>query len=142
MNESPIFVRTYDFILWLIPCTMSFPRSQRFVLTRRLQDSMLDFYEAIIKAALCSDRGRPAQLHAADVELVKVRKYLRMAHDLGWLKPRQYQYAAAQVTEIGNLLGGWIRGRIPRPGDAVSQGQAEDLARRVVEQRSEKRPRG
>jgi four helix bundle protein len=108
MTESPVFVRTYDFIVWLIPRTMDFPRSQRFVLTKRLQDSMLGFYEAIIEAAVCSDRQRPARLRAADVELIKVRKYLRLAHDLGWLKPRQYQFAAAQVTEIGNLLGGWI----------------------------------
>jgi four helix bundle protein len=108
VNESPVFVRTYDFILWLIPRTMDFPRAQRFILTKRLQDSMLDFYEAIIEAALCSQRRRVAQLRAADVELAKVRKYLRLARDLEWLKPRQYQFAAAQVTEIGNLLGGWI----------------------------------
>ena len=107
-TESPLFVRTYDFIQWLIPRTMSFPRSQRFVLTKRLQDSMLNFYEAIIEAALCSDRQRPARLRAADVELVKVRKYMRLARDLEWFKPRQYQFAAARVTEIGNLLGGWI----------------------------------
>ena len=51
MTESPIFVRTYDFIQWLIPRTMGFPRSQRFILTKRLQDSVLDFYEVIIAAA-------------------------------------------------------------------------------------------
>jgi hypothetical protein len=108
-TESPLFVRTYDFILWLMPRTMSFPRSQRFILTKRLQDSLLDFYEAIIGAGICSNRKRRARLEAADVELVKVRKYLRLARDMGWLRPRQYQFAAAQVTEIGNLLGGWIR---------------------------------
>jgi hypothetical protein len=113
MTESPIFVRTYDFILWLIPRTMSFPRSQRFILTKRLQDSVLDFYETIIDAALCSNRQRRSRLHAADVELVKVRKYLRLARDLEWFKPNQYQFAAAQVTEIGNLLGGWIGKTIP-----------------------------
>jgi catechol-2,3-dioxygenase len=115
-EESPIFVRTYDFILWLIPRTLGFPRSQRFILTKRLQDSMLDFYEAIIEAALCSDRKRSAQLRAADVELVKVRKYLRLARDMEWLKPRQYHFAAAQVTEIGNLLGGWIGKANPAHG--------------------------
>ena len=115
MTESPVFVRTYDFIQWLIPRTMSFPRSQRFILTKRLQDSMLDFYEAIIEAALCSDRRRRSRLHVADVELVKVRKYLRLARDLEWLTPRQYQFAAAQVTEIGNLLGGWIGTATPAP---------------------------
>ena len=115
MTESPLFVHTYDFIRWLIPRTLSFPRSQRFILTKRLQDSMLDFYEAIIEAALCSDRKRRSQLRAADVELVKVRKYLRLARDLEWLTPRQYQFAAAQVTEIGNLLGGWIGTANPAP---------------------------
>ena len=115
MTESPIFVRTYDFVQWLIPRTLPFPRSQRFILTKRLQDSMLDFYEAIIEAALCSDRKRRSQLHAADVELVKVRKYLRLARDLEWITPRQYQFAAAQVTEIGNLLGGWIGKANPAP---------------------------
>jgi hypothetical protein len=108
-TESPLFVRTYDFILWLVPRTMSFPRSQRFILTKRLQDSILDFYETIIGAAICSDRKRRARLEAADVELVKVRKYLRLARDMEWLSPRQYQFAAAQVTEIGNLLGGWMK---------------------------------
>jgi hypothetical protein len=108
-GESPLFVRTYDFILWLIPRTMSFPRSHRFILTKRLQDSLLDFYEAIIGAAVGSNRGRRAQLQAADVELVKVRKYLRLARDMEWLSPRQYRFAAGQVTEIGSLLGGWMK---------------------------------
>lgn len=107
MNESPIFVRTYDFIQWLIPRTMTFPRSQRFILTKRLQDSLLDFYEALIEAGMSYGRKEKAQLQVADVQLVKVRKYLRLARDLDWLRPNQYQYAAAQVTEIGNLLGGW-----------------------------------
>jgi hypothetical protein len=95
---------------------MSFPRSQRFILTKRLQDSLLDFYEAIIEAAMCSDRSRRTQLQAADVDLVKVRKYLRLARDMEWLRPRQYRFAAAQVTEIGNLLGGWMRKANPAPG--------------------------
>jgi len=107
MSESPIFVRTYDFIQWLIPCTMSFPRSQRFILTKRLQDHMLDFYEALIDAAMCYGGQQKAHLQIADARLVKVRKYLRLAHDLHWLTADQYKYAAAQVTEIGNLLGGW-----------------------------------
>jgi hypothetical protein len=114
-TESTLFVRTYDFILWMIPRTMSFPRSQRFILTKRLQDSVLDFYEAIIEAALCPARRRPAQLRVADFELIKVRKYLRLARDLDWLKPRQYQFASAQVTEIGNLLGSWIKKATPAP---------------------------
>ena len=41
MKESPIFARTHDLLLWLLPHTMGFPRSQRFVLTRRVQDAVV-----------------------------------------------------------------------------------------------------
>jgi len=29
--QSPLFVKTYDFLLWLIPLTLKFPKSQRFL---------------------------------------------------------------------------------------------------------------
>lgn len=109
MQESPIFVKTYDFLVWLMQRTESFPRSQRFVLTKRLQDSMFEFYEALIDAGMASKRRLRGHLHAADVALTKTRHYIRMVRDLTWLTPKQYQYASAQLTEIGNLLGGWIK---------------------------------
>ena len=112
MKESPIFVRTHDFILWLLPRTMNFPRSQRFVLTKRLQDAALEFQERIIEAALSRGRQQAERLEAADITLAKVRFYLRLAHELGWLKPGQYAHACRMVTEIGNLIGGW---RNPKP---------------------------
>ena len=49
-DSMVIFTRTYDFISWLIPKTMSFPRSQRFVVTQRLQDAALSFQEYLIEA--------------------------------------------------------------------------------------------
>lgn len=112
MKESPIFVCTHDFILWLLPHTMNFPRSQRFALTKRLQDAALDFQERIIEAALSRGRQQAERLAVADVTLAKVRFYLRLAHELGWLKPGQYAHACRMVTEIGNLMGGW---RNPKP---------------------------
>jgi hypothetical protein len=72
-----------------------------------LEDHTLDFYEALIDAAMSYGGQQKAHLQTADARLVKVRKYLRLARDLNWLTADQYQYAAAQVTEIGNLLGGW-----------------------------------
>jgi hypothetical protein len=42
-----IFTRTYDLLSWLIPRTLDFPRAQRFVVTQRLQDAVLDFQEHI-----------------------------------------------------------------------------------------------
>lgn len=111
MKADPmvIFTRTYDFISWLIPRTMNFPRNQRFVVTKRLQDAALNFQEYLIEANRKSGRSRLERLNAADAALDKVRLYLRLAFRWEWLSEGQYLHVSKMIKEIGALLGGWIR---------------------------------
>ena len=104
-----IFTRTYDLLTWLIPRTMGFPRSQRFVVTKRLQDAALDFQERIIEANRLRGRSRLERLREADSALDKVRLYLRLSVRWEWLSERQYHHSSQMVKEIGSLLGGWIK---------------------------------
>jgi len=107
MKQSPIFARTYDFLLWLIPQTTQFPREQRFVLARAVQETALHFQESLIEAALSGEREKRQALTHADVSLAKLRFYLRLCRDMKLITPRQYKHVAAMVAEIGRLLGGW-----------------------------------
>ncbi len=50
MSDMVLFTRTVDFLAWLLPALNTFPRSQRFAVTKRLQDAALDFQETIIEA--------------------------------------------------------------------------------------------
>ena len=109
MKQSPIFARTYDLVLWLLQRTESFPRSQRFVLTKRLQDAALDFQEKLVEAALGRKEHLLSRLAEADVELGKLRFYLRLCHELTWLSTGQYAHVSRLVAEVGRLLGGWQR---------------------------------
>jgi four helix bundle protein len=111
MKADPmiIFTRTYDFISWLIPRTMAFPRNQRFVVTKRLQDAALNFQEYLIEANRKKGRSRLERLNAADAALDKVRLYLRLAFRWEWLSEKQYMHVSKMIKEIGALLGGWIR---------------------------------
>ncbi|MCA9938980.1 MAG: hypothetical protein KC418_10070 [Anaerolineales bacterium] len=38
-EEIPIFTRTFDFLVWLMPVTNHFPRVYRHTFTQRLLDS-------------------------------------------------------------------------------------------------------
>jgi four helix bundle protein len=109
MKPMPIFTRTYDFLSWLIPQTLKFPRSQRFVVTRRLQDAALDFQEHILEANRLRSTARLDKLRQADADLDKVRLYLRLAVRWEWLSEGQYQHVSAMVKELGKLLGGWMK---------------------------------
>ena len=35
--QTPIFVKTYDWLLWLLPHTAKFPKAQRHTVTNRLE---------------------------------------------------------------------------------------------------------
>ncbi len=108
MKESPIFARTHDMLLWLIPHTTNhFPRSQRFVMAKRVQDRALDFQELILEAGLSKDSQRAERLAQADIELAKLRFHLRLCHEMRLFSLGQYEHVARMVAEIGRLLGGW-----------------------------------
>lgn len=107
MQQSPIFSKTYDLLTWLVPATTKFPREHRFVLARAVQETALNFQEDLIEAGLGRGRVRDSALAKADVNLTKLRFYLRLCQDLRLITPRQYQHVATMVTEVGRLLGGW-----------------------------------
>ena len=105
MKQSPIFTRTYDLLRWLIPLTVKFPRTQRFVLATRVQETALRFQERLIEAGRSQ---QPAPILAqADTDLVKLRLYMRLCRDLELIKFNQYEHGQRLVDEIGRLMGGW-----------------------------------
>jgi hypothetical protein len=107
MQQSPIFTKTYDLILWLVPATTKFPREHRFIMAKAVQETALRFQEHLIEAGLARGKVRQHALAQADVDLTKLRFYLRLCQDLGVITPRQYHHVAEKVTEVGRLLGGW-----------------------------------
>ena len=108
-KELVIFTQTYDLLNWLLPQCERFPKSQRFVVTQRLQGAALDFQEAIFEANARRGAQRLQHLQAADAHLNKLRLYLRLARQWDWLAIGQYEHASRMVAGIGKLLGGWIR---------------------------------
>lgn len=111
MNErkqSPIFTKTSDFVVWLLDHTEKFPKSERFRMARRLEDSVFSFYELLIEASRSTKRKRYLLIQA-DVELQKLRLYVRMSQKRKLTSISQYHFAAGELVEIGKLLGGWLK---------------------------------
>jgi hypothetical protein len=107
MKESPLFSKTYEFIAWVIPVTVRFPRSQRFVMAEVIQKEAIQFQALIIEASHHHQPG--ATLLEADSELDKLRTHLRLSKDLALISFNQYEHAARLLTEVGKLLGGWMK---------------------------------
>jgi len=108
-RQTPIFSKTFDLTSWLLQVTEHFPRSQRFVVTKRMLDASLDFQELLVEANALRGAKRAERLQQADAALVKMRLYLRLAVRFEWLSTGQYEHGSRMVVEVGRLLGGWMK---------------------------------
>lgn len=111
MKQSPIFVKHYDLMAWLIPCTLNFPKSQRGVLARTLQQELFRIQDWLVEAGTAQE-PRPA-LAEVDKGLIRLRTYLRLCHDLKLLTVGQYEHVSKIMVEEGKLLGGWLKSLEP-----------------------------
>jgi len=107
---TPLFVKTHDFLLWLIRHTQRFPKNLRHSYTLKLENVALEFQEAILMANSVRGGERSRWLALADGKLVCLRALLRLAYDLQLLAGTQVKYAAELVDERGRLLGAWRKG--------------------------------
>ena len=109
MIASPLFVRTYDLLQWLIPQLGKFPRVHRFGITERIQRVAMDFQDSLIAAGKSQGEQRHVWLQRSDIQLEQLRLWLRLTRDLEILSIRRYEHAARLIAEVGRLLGAWIK---------------------------------
>ena len=105
-QQSPIFIKTEVFMKWLLEHTAKFPKHERFRLAKRIDDALFDFHACLV---LASQSNAKENLSAANNHLNLLRAYLRLAVELKYTTPKQYQHTAEHTSEIGRLLGGWMK---------------------------------
>lgn len=104
-----MYSRTYDLLLWLLPQATRFPRQHRFGLGERLVRRALDFQEALIAAGQANPDRQCSLLFEADILLSQLRALVRLCKDLELLSLQQYEHASRLLSEVGRLLGAWLR---------------------------------
>jgi len=107
IKDLIIYQKVYDLILYVFPIVNKFPKSQRFVLGQQIQNTMVDIAKLIVEAN--KSRNKTRLLFQLDVELEKLRLLLRLAKDMKFMGLKQYEITAGHLSEIGKLLGGWMK---------------------------------
>ena len=97
----------YNFTLWLIERTQSFPRSHRFSIGDRLEANALETLETLVEAGYSRDKG--ALLRKANQRIERLRLLLRLSKDLRLVSISQYEFSIKALFEIGSETGGWMK---------------------------------
>ncbi len=109
MKELIVYQKFYDLILYSFPIIDGFPQKQKFVLGQQIQNCMIEIAKLMIHANKFGDSQRLVKLYNVDVELEKLRLLIRLSVDLGFMSREKYGNHCEKITEIGKLLGGWIK---------------------------------
>jgi len=72
-----------------------------------MQQAALRLQERLVEAVRLPNTE--TNLLAADVELDKLRFYLRLGYDLGYINLGQQRHGGQIVAEIGRMLGKWLK---------------------------------
>jgi hypothetical protein len=107
MKESPIFIKSFETLEWVLQHTSKFPKHQRFVMAKRIEEAALSFHDSLVWASKTQEKSNP--LSEADFHLERLKIYNRLAMRLKLSSFAQYEYLAKALEELGKLLGGWQR---------------------------------
>ncbi len=110
MKDLIIYQKFYDLILYAFPIINKFPKNQRFMLGQQIQNCLLDIAKLIIQAnEYGKNQYRLNTLYQIDIELEKLKLFIRLCVDLQFINFHRYSVFCSKFSEIGKLLGGWIK---------------------------------
>ena len=107
MEELKILQKTFDMINYAYPALAQYPKGEKFALVADIKRCMDVMLARIIEANKKYDKK--TTLQELDVEVEKLKAYVRLSYNLGFLPPKKYEQWSGLVVEIGRMVGGWIK---------------------------------
>ncbi|MEJ5227172.1 diversity-generating retroelement protein Avd [Thermodesulfovibrio sp.] len=107
MNNLILYQKVYDFMLYIFPIIDKFPKYEKFALCTHIKSCVLEIMREIIRAN--KSRNKRPILYDIDVKLEELRCLLKFAHDRKYLSHRSFEHSSKLLSEIGKILGGWIK---------------------------------
>jgi hypothetical protein len=93
--------------LWVLERVRRYPKPWQTTLGLGTAESALSMTLLLLDAAY--RRDKVDALRRANAAAQRLRLLLRMATDLRVLSPKQLEYAASGIDEVGRMIGGWLR---------------------------------
>ena len=112
-EELKILQKIFDMMEYAYPALAQFPKSEKFALATDIKHSMNILLERCVEAQ--KKYYKKTTLQDMDVEVMKLRAYLRLSHQLGFLPMKKYEIWSDKLVEIGKMLGGWLKSVNSKP---------------------------
>ena len=107
--EPSLIKKTYQFYLQSHWVLNKFPKKYRYSLAVKIENNLLEIIELIFLANVNIKNLREPIIHRASAKCDLLRIFLRLASDLNLINAHQYLNLQNQLSEIGKMIGGWLK---------------------------------
>ena len=107
MEEMKIQQKVFEMMEYAYVCLQQFPKSEKFALVADIKRCMNLILERVVEGS--KKYYKKTTLQELDVEVTKLKAYIRLSYKLGFLPIKKYEIWAEKVVEIGKMVGGWIK---------------------------------
>ena len=101
-EELKIMQKVFDMMQYGYGALAQYPKSEKFALCTDIKRCMDTMLERTIEAQ--KKYYKKTTLQDLDVEVAKLRAYLRLSHELGFLPMKKYEVWSGMAVEIGKML--------------------------------------
>ena len=107
LEDLKILQKVYDMIKCGYGALAQFPKSEKFALAADIKRCLDLILERVIEAS--KKYYKKTTLQELDVEVTKLKAYLRLSLQLHFLPPKKYEIWSGMAVEIGKMVGGWLK---------------------------------
>lgn len=107
--DIPIFHKIYDLYKLLYAYHLKIPRSDRYTIWSKCENTTLALLEALIETSHLKGDDRVKILHIMSNKLDLLKVLIRLAKDTRVIDNKQYLEIQTLIQEIGKMIGGWIK---------------------------------
>jgi len=112
IEKLTLYQKIYDLYLYTHQFIRKFPKSERFLISLGLQNTLLEAIRLTVKANVKRDlKERRCLQDEIEACLEMYATNLRLSHDLNFLSGHKYGVASKHLAEIFRILYGW---KIPK----------------------------
>jgi hypothetical protein len=110
MQKLQVLKKLEDWLFIIQPSLANFPKSVRFSLAQKIENTSLECIDLVISANLDKPR-RADHLLKARVSTERLQILVRIAHQRSFIDLRHYELFSERITEISKMLTGWARAK-------------------------------
>lgn len=110
-----IYPKYMELVYYSNDLVRKFPKCEQFALVKEIKSTLYSGLRCIIYAIkLYNKKDKLRYLRELDIQLNLLKVHIRISYKYKYITMNNYQTWSNQLTDISNLLGGWINSCLKR----------------------------